>query len=242
MQRKPGPPLAQMGCMPESVDHENPDARERLAEHGANALEDAELLALLLCTGMRGASVAQIARQLLDQQGGLRGLARSGAGQLASLPGVGPCKAARVLAAVELGRRVHCMPAPNQARLTSSEEVYRAFAPLLADESQECFWALSLNTRHRMVARALVSRGGIDACPVAPADAFRPLIREAAAAAIFVHNHPSGAPEPSADDVQLTRRLCEVGKVPVLDHVIIGRGAYFSFLDAGWLREGGGRS
>lgn len=227
------------------LEHETPGARERLAEHGPNVLQDAELLALLLCTGVRGASVMQVAQRLLDEQGGLRGIARAGAGQLASLPGVGPCKAARVLAALELGRRVHHLPGPDPARLSSSEQVYRAFAPLLAEESQECFWALALNTRHRMVARALVSRGGIDACPVAPADAFRPLIREAAAAAIFVHNHPSGSPEPSTEDVQLTERLCEVGRllgVPVLDHVIIGRGAYFSFLDAGWLREGGGRS
>ncbi len=219
-----------------------PGARERLREYGASALKDTELLSLLLCTGMRGMTVTAMAEQLLDQQGGLRGLLRSGAGVLATYPGVGPCKAARVLAAIELGRRLHAQGTPQEARLSSSQEVYRAFAPLLSEEPQECFWAVALNTRHRLVARALIGRGGIDACPVSPADAFRPLLREAAAAAIFVHNHPSGVPEPSREDVLLTVRLCEVGNllaIPVLDHVIIGRGTYFSFLDAGLLKPPG---
>jgi len=213
-----------------------PGARERLVECGPSALQDAELLALLFSTGTRGANVTTLAQQVIDQLGGLRGLLRSGVGSLSTLPGVGPCKASRLLAAIELGRRLHALPEAAEPRLSSSQEVYRAFAAVLSDEVQECFWAVALNTRHRMVARALVGRGGIDACPVAPADAFRPLIREAAAAAIFVHNHPSGVPEPSREDVQLTTRLCEVGHllgIPVLDHVILGRGRYFSFLDAG---------
>ncbi len=216
-----------------------PGARERLHEYGAGALQDAELLAILLCTGTRGLSVTAMAQLLLDQQGGLRGLLRSGAGSLATYPGVGPCKAARVLAAIELGRRLHAQAIPPEARLSSSQEVYRAFSALLCDELQECFWSVALNTRHRLVARALVGRGGIDACPVSPADAFRPLLREAAAAAIFVHNHPSGVPEPSREDVLLTVRLCEVGNllgIPVLDHIIIGKDSYFSFLDAGLLK------
>ena len=214
-----------------------PGARERLAEHGASALDDTELLALLLSTGTRGASVSTLAERIIQQHGGLRGLLRSGAGSLATLPGVGPCKAARLLAAVELGRRMQ-VASPEAPRLSSSEAVYRAFAASLSDEPQECFWAIALNTRHRLVARALVARGGIDACPVSPADAFRPLIREAAAAAIFVHNHPSGVPEPSREDIRLTERLAEVGRllsIPLLDHVIIGKGCYFSFLDSGLL-------
>ncbi len=223
-----------------------PGARERLQEHGATSLDDAELIALLLSTGTRGLSVSAMARQLLDQHGGLRGLLRSGPGGLSAYPGVGPCKAARILAAIELGRRLH-VTAPSEARLSSSQEVYRAFAALLSDEVQECFWAVALNTRHRLVARALVGRGGIDACPVSPADAFRPLLREAAAAAIFVHNHPSGVAEPSREDILLTVRLCEVGNllgIPVLDHIIVGKGNYFSFLDAGLLKPPGlaGRS
>ncbi len=213
-----------------------PGARERLVECGPSALHDAELLALLFSTGTRGANVTTVAQQVIDQLGGLRGLLRCGVGSLSTLPGVGPCKASRLLAAIELGRRLHAFPAHQEPRLSSSQEVHRAFAPALSDEVQECFWAVALNTRHRMIARALVGRGGIDTCPVAPADAFRPLIREAAAAAIFVHNHPSGVPEPSREDVLLTTRLCEIGHllgVPVLDHVIIGKGRYFSFLDAG---------
>lgn len=222
-------------------------ARERLQEYGASALKDSELLALLLCTGTRGVTVSAMAEQLLAEQGGLRGLLRSGAGALAAYPGVGPCKAARVVAAIELGRRLNAQAATQEGRLSSSQEVYRAFSALLANETQECFWAIALNTRHRLVARALVGRGGIDACPVSPADAFRPLVREAAAAAIFVHNHPSGVPEPSREDVLLTVRLCEVGNllgIPVLDHVIIGQGSYYSFLDAGLLkpRSSTGRS
>ncbi len=222
-------------------------ARERLAAHGAGALDDAELLVLLLCTGTRGTSVRAVAEGLVFQHGGLPGLVRAGVGSLAAFPGVGPRKAARILAAVELGRRLHTPRGRREPRLSSSEEVYRAFAASLSDEVQECFWAVALSTRHRLVARALVGRGTVDCCPVAPADAFRPLIREAAAAAIFVHNHPSGEPEPSREDLLLTDRLCAVGNllgIPVLDHVIIGRDRYFSFLDAGLLPPAadGGRS
>lgn len=213
-------------------------ARERLSCQGPERLSDAELVAILLSTGAREQPVAVLAARLLEDHGGLKGLAGCGAGQLSAVAGVGRAKAARLLAGLELGRRASAHPLTPCSRITSSEDVFRAFAPWLSDEHQECFWALALDARHRLSARALIARGGLTICPVAPTDAFRPLVREAAHGAIFVHNHPSGVPEPSPEDLQLTERLSAAGKllgIAVLDHVIVGTEGYFSFLDAGLL-------
>ena len=217
-------------------------ARERLARRGIAALSDADLIALLLCTGSKGISVSALADRLLVQTGGLAGIARLGAGELSSTAGIGPTKAARLLAASEIGRRLSAQPIEPGVRIRSSLDVYRAFAPHLADEPQECFWVIALDCRQRVRARTLISRGNLTACPVAPADVFRPLIREAARAAILVHNHPSGSPDPSEADARLTQRLAHAGDllgIRVLDHIVVAREGYFSFLDAGLMREPG---
>jgi DNA repair protein RadC len=212
--------------------------RERLAALGPLALSDTELVALLLSTGSRDQPAPVLAERLLALHGGLSGLSRCGIGQLARSPGVGTSKAARLLAGVELGRRLSAQPLTIGLRIGSSLDVYRSFAAWLPDERQECFWALALDSRHRLIGRTLVARGSIRMCPVSPCDAFRPLVREAATGAIFVHNHPSGAPDPSTEDAELTDRLIEAGRllgIRVLDHVIVGTEGYFSFLDAGLL-------
>jgi DNA repair protein RadC len=218
------------------VEREGP--RERLARDGMAALSDADLLALLLGTGTRESPVSVLSEALLIRHGGLCGLRRVGAAELAATGGIGPTKAARVLAAVEIGRRLSSAPLRAGARVGSSADVYRAFAAEIADEPQECFWVLAVDSRQRIKARTLISRGGLTACPVAPADVFRPLIREAARAAILIHNHPSGEPDPSPEDEQITQALVAAGEllgIRVLDHIILGRDAYFSFLDAGRL-------
>ena len=157
---------------------------------------------------------------------------------LAALPGIGPGKAARLLAAVELGRRALTRPLPKGRRLVSSRDVDAALRPRLAREEVEHFVAIPLDAKHRPTGTLRLSTGSLVACPVEPATVFRALVRHAAAAVVFVHNHPSGHPEPSPEDVALTRRLCDAGDllgVEVLDHVIIGAEGYFSFLDAGLL-------
>lgn len=212
--------------------------RERLRVVGTERLSDAELLALLLGTGARSEPVSVLASRVLHELGGIAGLRRIGAGALEQLAGVGPTKASRIVAAIELGRRVATRPLPRGERIGSSRDVDAALRPRLADADAERFVAIALDAKNRPVAEVEVARGGLSACPVSPSDVFRSLIKEAAAGVVFVHNHPSGEPSPSAEDVELTERLRAAGDllgVRVLDHVIIGREGYFSFLDAGLL-------
>ena len=212
--------------------------RERMRVVGTERLSDAELLALLLGTGARAEPVSVLASRILHELGGIAGLRRIGAGALEQLAGVGPTKASRIVAAIELGRRVATRPLPRGERIGSSRDVDAALRPRLGDADAERFVAIALDAKNRPVAEVEVARGGLSACPVSPSDVFRSLIKEAAAGVVFVHNHPSGEPSPSAEDVELTERLRAAGEllgVRVLDHVIIGREGYFSFLDAGLL-------
>lgn len=214
--------------------------RERLRRRGVGALSDAELLMLLLGSGGRGRSVGRMAQELLVSARGLRGLARMGRGQLAALPGFGDSKACRIIAAIELGRRLASRPLPLGAKLSSSAEVVESLRPRLAGSEREHFIAIPLDARNRAIGELHIATGSLTACPVSPADVFRALLREAAAGVIVVHNHPSGEPSPSAEDLALTRRLDEAGEllgVPLIDHLIVGRGGYFSFVDAGLLGD-----
>lgn len=216
--------------------------RERMAAVGVEGLSDAELLALLLGTGARQEPVGVLASRLLRELGGLAGLSRIGAGALAQRPGLGPTKASRIVAAVELGRRVVSRPLAWGARMASSRDIDAALRPRLADAEVEHFLAIALDAKNRPIREILIARGGLSACPVSPSDVFRALLREAAAGVVFVHNHPSGEPTPSAEDMILTDRLRRAGEllgVRVLDHVVIGREGYFSFLDAGLLGRSG---
>jgi DNA repair protein RadC len=212
--------------------------RERLRRRGREGLGDAELLAIVLGTGTASLPVELLAARVLAATGGLRGLGVRGVGELAALAGIGPGKASRLVAAVELGRRAVARPWPRGPRLVSSRRVHEVLAPRLVELAEERFLALALDAKHRCVAELEVARGGLTSCPVAPADVFRRLLKEAAAATVLVHNHPSGDPAPSLEDVALTTRLVEAGEllgVPVLDHVVVGREGYFSFLDMGLL-------
>ena len=212
--------------------------RERLARVGAERLADAELIALLLGTGTRGESVSVLASRLLDAHGGLAGLSRLGAGGLAEVHGIGYGKAARLVAGFELGIRVASRPLARGGRIASSRDVDAALRPRLATAEAERFVAIAMDSRNRIIAELVLGHGGSASCPVSPADVYRTLLREGATGAIFAHNHPSGDPTPSEDDVRLTARLCEAGEllgIRVLDHVVVGREGYVSFLDAGLL-------
>lgn len=212
--------------------------RERLCRLGAGSLSDAELLAVVLGTGRAGEGVISMAARLLHQVGGAQGLERLGAGALAQLVGVGDAKAARIVASIELGRRVSSRPLDRRERLTSSRAVDSALRSRLMAETREHLLAIALDAKNRPVAELSVAVGGMTACAVEPMDVFRALLREAAVSVILVHNHPSGDPEPSAEDIAVTDRLCRAGEIlgiTVVDHVIIAREGYFSFLDAGLL-------
>lgn len=218
--------------------------REKLAARGPGALTPAELLAILLRTGdgTRKQTALDLARRLWAEYGeSWEALAQASAAELARCPGLGPAKAATVAAALELGRRLGSRPLTPAEPFRSSQEVFAHYGPRLADAKRENFFCLLLDARNRWLREDRVSEGSLTSSLVHPREAFRTAVREAASAVIFAHNHPSGDPSPSREDVDLTRRLWEAGNVlgiRVLDHVIVGRDRYYSFADDGGLPPG----
>jgi DNA repair protein RadC len=168
---------------------------------------------------------------------GPAGLLRSTLAELGGYPGIGPARASLIAAALELGRRaIAARPARGQ-RVAGASEVWTYFRSRLAPLSVEEFWALGLDVRHRVQSESCLARGSLTGVEIHPRDVFRPLIRQATAAVIFVHNHPSGDPAPSRADVELTSRLREVGElcgIPVLDHVVVGWEGYASLAERNW--------
>ncbi len=213
-----------------------PRPRERLFGGGPALLHDSEVLALLLGTGVAGAPAPALAARLLDAAGGLRALLARTPEELAALPGLGAARAARLLAAAELGRRALEQPLRRGLPFRSSRDVFRHFAPRLADLAVEQFHALLLDGKHRVLRDVLVSQGTLTSSPVHPREVFGCAMRHGAAAVVLLHNHPSGDPTPSSDDLDVTRRLCQVGElvgIRVLDHVVVGDGSYASLADRG---------
>lgn len=208
--------------------------RERLLAAGAVGLGEVELLALVLGTaGPKPASRA--AEALLARHGPLPELARVSPQELSRQ--LGPARAARLSAALELGRRAQG-PRDRSLRLSTPSEVYEYARPRLAHLTREVFHVLLLDTRHRLVADRRVAEGGLASCAISPRDVFEAPIREAAPALIFLHNHPSGDPTPSRDDVELTRRLGDAARllgISLLDHVVVADGGYSSLAELGKL-------
>ena len=216
-----------------------PDARprERLAARGAAELTDGELLAIVIGSGTRGASALDLACALLRGLGGVSGLLRATAEELGAYSGIGPARATVVQAALELGRRAVASRPVRGQRLAGASDVWTYFRSRLAPLSVEEFWALGLDVRHRVQSETCLARGSLTGVEIHPRDVFRPLIRQATAAVIFCHNHPSGDPAPSRADVELTARLRDVGElcgIPVLDHVIVGWEGYTSLAERNW--------
>jgi len=213
--------------------------RERLWAVGPAALTGQELLAIVLGTGCTGRDALVVAGELLERvDGSLRRLALRPPGELAAIPGVGRGKAARVTAALELGRRVGAEVDPPPQRIRTPADVHRYYAPRLRDLGVEEFHVLALGSQSQVKGDLLITRGILNSSLVHPREVFRAAIAEAAAGIIVVHNHPSGDPTPSADDRAVTRQLVEAGRLldlPVHDHVIVGGDRYMSFAEAGLL-------
>jgi len=214
--------------------------RERLLRLGAGALADVELVAILLRSGRGGETAVDLGRRLLLLCGeaGAAGLCRLGPEDLAAVPGVGPAKAAVVLAALEVGRRVALGAVPPVPRYRGPEDVARGLMLQMAPLDREQFRVLLLDTRHGLIDAEVIAVGGLDHVPADPREVFKPAIRRSAAAVIVAHNHPSGDPEPSERDFQLTARLARAGEVlgvPLLDHLVIGRAGYVSLAARGAL-------
>ena len=209
--------------------HDRP--RERLEALGAEALSDAELLALLLRTGGRGADALAVASRLLAMHGGLSALARAGGCDLASTAGIGPAKSATLRASLELGRRLAARRLEAGRPIRGPADVFHHFHPHLRHAAQERFLVVLLDGRHRVLRQELVSQGTLTASLVHPREVFRPALRESAAALVLVHNHPSGDPTPSREDREITERLMRAGEIlgiPVLDHVVVAERGYCS--------------
>ena len=216
--------------------------REKLLARGAGALSDAELLAILLVTGASntGLTALDCSRMLLQEHLNLRNLTRVPCAELCRTPGVGPVKASRIHAALEIGRRVVNQKRRMGTVFQISQDVFDTYSVRLRDAKQETFTVILLDSKNRFLREETVALGSLNQSIVHPREVFRPAIQGAAASVILVHNHPSGAPSPSAEDVRVTARLVEAGKllgIQVLDHIIVGEGRYFSVFDQRRLDE-----
>jgi DNA repair protein RadC len=210
--------------------------RERFYATGGDDVSDAELIALVLGTGIRGKSAVAIATEILDGTGGVAALGRAPPQELAAHAGIGAARAARLGAAFALGRRALVRDRPRGAVIVHGLDVYEHVWPRLAGLEQEVFMMLALDARSVLLADIEVARGSLTGVEVHPREVFRPLIRVGATAAIAVHNHPSGDPTPSREDVVLTERLHAVGTmigIPIVDHVVVAARGWASV--AAWL-------
>lgn len=209
--------------------------RERLMRLGPNALSDAELLAVLLGSGVRGNPVGRIAQSLLAAGGGLRALVQADPQELAALPGLGPARAAQMLAALELGSRAR-RTSEKRPKLSTPAEIHRYLWPLLSLLRKEEFHVLCLNSRHLLLRDAKVAEGSMNICPVDPREVFLSALSARATAIVVAHNHPSGDAEPSSLDVALTRQLFWGGRllgIRLLDHLVLGDNGYCSLFERG---------
>ena len=212
--------------------------RERLYDSGPGALADAELLALQLGSGRRGRTAVDVARDVLTMYGSLTEVAAREAAELASVKGVGRAKAARLAAAFELTRRLRARPRGTRILLGTPAEVYAAFAPLMEDLKHEVFRVALLDAQNRLLRDRIISEGTLSASLVHPREVFKPAILESAASVILLHNHPSGDPTPSREDIRLTRQLVECARLldlSIHDHVVIGHGRFVSLAEHGMI-------
>ena len=213
--------------------------RERLIQHGPDALTDAELLGIIIRDGTPRETAVDLGQRLLSRFGGVRGLAGRRVAELCGVDGIGPAKASQTLAALALARRLGAETLKKGMPLQGSRQVFDYFYPRLRAEKQERFLCVLLDAKNRVLRDVEISSGGLTGSAVPPRDVLRHAVSESASAMIFVHNHPSGDPTPSADDLALTRRLTQAGElvgVRVLDHVIIGEEGYISLADQGKMR------
>jgi len=210
--------------------------RERLYWNGPEALADAELLALQLGSGTAGRSASDVAREMLATYGSLAEVAAREVTELARVMGVGPAKAARLVAAFELGRRLRARTPGVRVVLSAPADVYAAFGPLMEDLPREVFRVALLDAQNGLLRDRVVSEGTLSASLVHPREVFKPALLEPAASVILLHNHPSGDPTPSREDIRLTRQLVECARLldlRVHDHLVIGRGRYVSLAERG---------
>ena len=204
--------------------------RERLRAHGPRYLNNAELVAILLRTGIAGENAIGVAMRILAEFEGLGGLARAGYAELNDQRGLSDAKTCEIMAALELGRRIASLAPEERAEISCPQDAANLISAEMALLPQENLVALLLNTRNQVVGKRTIYIGTVNSSAVRPAEVLRPAIRENAPSIIVVHNHPSGDPTPSPEDIAITRDLAAAGKlmdIELLDHLIIGHGGRF---------------
>ncbi len=213
--------------------------RERMAALGVEMLSDTELIAILLNTGSKGRNVLELAWDLLNSAGTLRSLRMMSLNEISAIDGIGEGKGARVLAAMELGRRAALEDKRFMPKISSSKDVLDFLADEMRSLEQETVRVLLLNTKHMLLHSAVISVGGLNYSPIHPREVYKQALKFSAAGIILVHNHPSGEAAPSEQDIKLTKRLKEAGEImgiPLLDHLIIAETGYYSFSEENIIR------
>jgi len=214
--------------------------RERLLKHGVHNLSDAQLLAIILRTGGGGKSAVDLAIEILHAFGGLKRMDNASPGEFACFHGMGSAKIAQIKAAFEIGRRL--LEAPNEKwpQFSSGNDVYLYYGQRFRNVNKEIFYCALLNAKNRVFRENRISEGTLTNALIHPREAFREAIKESAASVIFIHNHPSGDPSPSREDILITEKLVAAGDIvgiKVLDHVIIGDGQFTSLMEKGYIKR-----
>lgn len=205
--------------------------RERLIRHGAGVLSAAELVAIILNTGVKGESVLPLSQRVLAEHGGLTGLMRMEHADLAHIKGIGEAKAAKLKAALEIGRRLTTITDDDKPRIATPEDVVRLYGLELASLEREELRVILLNTKHHVMSSFTVASGTVNSANVRMAEVFTPAVKRNAPFVMLVHNHPTGDPTPSSSDVSFTRACVRAGElldIGVLDHIVIGQGRHAS--------------
>ena len=206
--------------------------RERFLKHGPEVLSDAELFAILLRTGTIQENVIDMSNRLIAEHG-LDKLFECSLKELQEIKGIGPGKAMQILTIAELQKRINQSKNPIN-KITCAKDVFDLFHERLKNKKEEHFYVLMLNTQNIIIGDELVSKGILDASIIHPREIFKPAIKNSASKIILIHNHPSGNPNPSQEDLEITRKLMNVGnevEIKVLDHVIIGNGKFWSWVE-----------
>jgi DNA repair protein RadC len=214
--------------------------REKYKKFGALKLSNAELLSIILRAGAGETSAVDLGRRLLQKFEDLEGLDNASLTEICRIKGIGEAKAIEIKAALELGKRLLNRPIASEQRITSSMDIYKSYRLRFINIKQETFFMLLMNTKNQVIKEIMISKGSLSSSLVHPREVFKEAIKESAAAVMFVHNHPSGDPKPSNDDIAITHRLKEVGDligIRLLDHIIIGAKHYYSFADEGIIQH-----
>jgi DNA repair protein RadC len=212
--------------------------REKMLRQGAAVLSETELLALLLRTGTGQTTAMDLARTVLSSVRSLRMLGTRTAGELMRIKGIGPAKAVELLAAFEIGRRMQAEPEEERPIIRSPDDAARCIVPLLRDRTNEVFFVLLLDAKNALKSQVEITSGTLNASLVHPREVYKVAIDNRAASIIVVHNHPSGNPDPSREDAEITRQLAEAGRIvgiPLHDHIIVAGDRFTSLAEKGLL-------